>query len=302
MYLFHKTIDGWDSWGQVFQSINVFRGVAREIQRRHNLPAEEITNLTPGTNAVFRTGDTVMKIYAPAESGITSDDTELIALLHAQAVGVAAPRVIAHGEIADKYVFPYIVMEYIPGEEARHVIHSYSPEQKTIFARHMREITAKLNVPLQGDTALNKVRDNIIDNSRWKIFPPEMRRGAVKYKSGVSSSGCVFVHGDLTGDNILVCGDGTPIAIDFGDSQMAPPDYELMPICFDLFRMDPIMMEAYFGNYRSDAFTRRLTGAALLHDYGGNGVEDCICRRLDVPISSVTSADELFRLIKLLLV
>lgn len=67
---FHGKIENWSDWGCVFQSIPAFDGLIREIFRREALPCSGISNLTPGTNAVFRVGDYVIKIFFPMESGL----------------------------------------------------------------------------------------------------------------------------------------------------------------------------------------------------------------------------------------
>lgn len=68
--LFNRTITNWDDWARVYQSIPAFESIVQEILVREQLPIFKIEHLTPGTNAVFRAGDIVVKIYAPAESGM----------------------------------------------------------------------------------------------------------------------------------------------------------------------------------------------------------------------------------------
>ncbi|MDR0641084.1 MAG: hypothetical protein LBG07_01325, partial [Treponema sp.] len=69
-YLFNGEINNWQDWSRVFQSINSFSPLAEFIFAKENIPFLEIKNLTPGTNAVFKVGGNVVKIYAPIESGI----------------------------------------------------------------------------------------------------------------------------------------------------------------------------------------------------------------------------------------
>ena len=89
--VFEKTIDGWQSWGDVYTDCAAFAPLVRAIYAREGLPVpEEIGGLTPGTNAVFRCGDTVVKIFAPPESGFDSARdfaVEKAMLAYAQAQG-----------------------------------------------------------------------------------------------------------------------------------------------------------------------------------------------------------------------
>jgi hypothetical protein len=70
MNLSTAQINNWQEWGEIFQSIPAFTPLVEYILRKENLPSVKIENLTPGTNAVFKVGDYVVKIFAPAESGI----------------------------------------------------------------------------------------------------------------------------------------------------------------------------------------------------------------------------------------
>ena len=82
MSLFTEEINNWQAWEDVFQSIPAFSPLVEHILKRERLPIAKIENLTPGTNAVFKAGEYVVKIFAPADSGIdqTLDlQTELFA-------------------------------------------------------------------------------------------------------------------------------------------------------------------------------------------------------------------------------
>ena len=76
--------------------------------------------LTPGTNAVFRIGSRVIKLYAPRETGMDQSPdrlTELRASRLALERGVRAPSVLAEGICRDRYEFAYLVTEYIGGPD-----------------------------------------------------------------------------------------------------------------------------------------------------------------------------------------
>ena len=90
---FTATIDGWTSWGRVFQSIEAFEPLIRHILSQHALPIAEIEHCTPGTNAVFKVGDLVVKIFAPKESGFETESdyqTELFGIARSNRMGVSA--------------------------------------------------------------------------------------------------------------------------------------------------------------------------------------------------------------------
>ena len=62
MSLFTAQINNWDDWGKLFQSISAFTPLVEHIFHKENLPYANIENLKPGTNAVFKVGEYVIKI------------------------------------------------------------------------------------------------------------------------------------------------------------------------------------------------------------------------------------------------
>jgi hypothetical protein len=120
---FNDTLNGWDSWSRVYDSTTAFSSLGEAIFLKEGLNVKEnIQNLTPGSNAVFKADNLVIKIFAPAESGFNTEfdyKTELSVMKFAMQNGIAVPEVIAFGEISDRYLFRYIIMKYVPSEIQR---------------------------------------------------------------------------------------------------------------------------------------------------------------------------------------
>lgn len=93
---FAKTIENWTDWGAVYQDIPAFLPLTRAIFAKEGLPPiRETARLTPGTNAVFRADDFVVKIFAPKESGLDAESdfqTEQAAIRRAESLGIATPK------------------------------------------------------------------------------------------------------------------------------------------------------------------------------------------------------------------
>lgn len=68
---FSETVESWQDWGRIYQSIPAFEPLVKEIFRRESLPWEPLSPLTPGTNGVFRCGNLVVKVFFPKEAGET---------------------------------------------------------------------------------------------------------------------------------------------------------------------------------------------------------------------------------------
>ena len=63
MNLFKERIENWQDWENVFCSVAAFTPLIEQIFRLENLPFAGVENLKPGTNAVFKVGGYVIKIF-----------------------------------------------------------------------------------------------------------------------------------------------------------------------------------------------------------------------------------------------
>ena len=95
LYIFTEQITGRQDWEKLFQSITAFTLLVEHILTKENLPLSAIENLTPGTNAVFKAGDYVVKIFAPDEAGITGVgadfEIEAYGIRRANALSIPTP-------------------------------------------------------------------------------------------------------------------------------------------------------------------------------------------------------------------
>lgn len=269
---FHETISCWDDWGRVFQSIPAFSALTEEIYRREQLPFAPLQNLTPGTNAVFQVGNTVAKIFFPKESGLdpTPDfQNEAAVCGWLTARGIPTPRLLAQGKLPDKYLFYYILTEFSQGQEAGGWLEAASAEQKVRFAGELQKVLCKLNCPADDLLPAIDLKERAIHNSRLAALPEtlqqEMRQRALR----CDLSQRVLVHGDLTGENLLVTPQGTLTVIDCADACLAPAWYELAPIVFELFRCESVLLREFAGEGQEE-FLEQVLDAVCLHDFGAN--------------------------------
>lgn len=61
MSLFTEQLNNWDDWGKVFHSIPAFKLLVEYIFNKESLLIAEIENLKPGTNAVFKVANMLLK-------------------------------------------------------------------------------------------------------------------------------------------------------------------------------------------------------------------------------------------------
>ena len=278
MSLFTEQINCWHDWGRVFRSIPAFTPLVEHIMHKENLPSAKIENLTPGTNAVFRVGGYIVKIFAPAESGIdqTPDlQTELFAAQRANEIGVSAPKMAAYGFVDDKYRFAYIITEYIEGVEFAEAVRAMTDGQKITVGRKLREVTDKMNIPCEAFNGIDVINDKG-RYRRWDKYPENFKAERLAYLQSHNYGEKVFVHGDLCGDNILLTPGGNIYIIDFADAVLAPKVYEHALVAVELFDLDRTLLQGYFSNYSSDELTDICFNGLLIHDFGGDIVEQHI--------------------------
>ncbi|MCL2372363.1 MAG: aminoglycoside phosphotransferase family protein [Defluviitaleaceae bacterium] len=276
MQLFNETITNWDDWGRTFQSIPAFAPLVEHIFRAEGLPFCQIENMTPGTNAVFKVGAYVVKIFAPP--GLGQDfgvdvNVEIFGMKLAEAQGVPAPRLLSDGLVQDKYPFRYMVMDYMPGRLFDDIEGELTYEQKFTIGQKMRAITDKLNVKCEEFTSLD-VLEHAINNEDWREegFPESLLAERLAYLRGlrIPSSKKVYCHGDLHGGNILVDGEMNVYIVDFADAMFAPREYELLYIVSSLFCFQRPYMLGFFGDYAADDIAELCVKWLPIHAWGHN--------------------------------
>lgn len=268
--LFRERIENWKDWGRVYQSIPAFSDLAREIYRRENLSFTPLQNLTPGTNAVFRVGNTVAKVFFPKESGLDPAPdfhNEAAVCGRLTETGIPTPRLLAQGILHDTYDFFYLITEYAEGREAGDWLSEASPEQKRSFVRQLKDILCKLNCPAKGLIPSIDLLKRAVENHRLSALPPALAEELRDRARGLDLSQKVLVHGDLTGENLLVTREGKLLVIDCADACLAPAWYELGPIAVELFRCDPFLLREFAGEQKEE-FVKRLLDSISIHDFG----------------------------------
>ena len=295
--LFQETITNWQDWGRVFQSIPAFTPLAREICRREGLPWRPLSPLTPGTNGVFRCGDLVLKIFFPKESGLDPEPdfrTETAACRQAAAWGVPTPQPAAQGMISDKYDFYYLATAYSPGKEAGDWLSAASPAQQERFVEQLKELLSRLNHPSLGLLPDRDLRREARENPRLEKLSPKLRKDLLARLETLDLENPVLVHGDLTGENLLVGEDGSLTVIDWADAHLAPDWYELGPIVFELFQGDGQLWRLFAGK-DPEGFLEQLLDCLCIHDFGPDFLVQWAQRLEREPFTALEEVQELLR-------
>ncbi len=279
MYLFDRDISNWVKWGEVYQDIDAFSLLIKHIFKVEGLPLMDVKNTTPGTNAVFDCGRYIVKIYAPPETGISGSEyrSELEALRRASMQNVPAPHIFACGVVVDKYDFNYLITEKISGTEATKIILGLSYDEKFQFVKKLNQLLAGINT--RAPLAQAELKTKVLHNKRWDIFKEPVREQVKKIAESMKFMNMVYVHGDLTGENIIMNKDKITL-IDFSDARSAPHYYEYPPIVFELFNHDKTL-SGLFAQGKGD-FVEDLFLGTVLHEFGANFVKDICLNHLHI--------------------
>ena len=276
--LFNYDICGCDSWGEIFQKIEIWEPLIHHIFAKEKLRVSKIENLSPGTNAVFKSGDYVVKIFAPKESGFdVSMDyaTELYSLSFVRSLKILTPKIITHGIIRDTYDFSYIIMEFIKGVMFDEASLNFTDNEKYFFAKRLREITDLFNKPCEDFNGI----DVLLDQGRyrrWSIFTEKFRDDRLEYLHNHNFGTKVFVHGDLCGDNLIIDNKNCIYILDFADSVLAPIVYEHAHLATVLFGFNTNYLNGFFGKYSTNELVDLCFDGLLMHDFGADIIREKI--------------------------
>lgn len=240
-------------WGDIFTDPAVWRNVVAEILDRHGLGP--VTNLRagyPGSHAVFIVNEAlVVKIYAPFWEQTAPVERDLLAVVAGAGI-VPVPQVLAEGSYhAAGHEWPYIVMDFMPGERLGDVWPSLPQQARARVAAQLGAILRRLHsLPHEAESdasartqpwlaTLRRDWDGFLERQiagavahhrRRESLPPGLLAHLANYLAGarplllapapgsqtsrpwIGRPQILFLlHGDLTADHALLRVDGKDV-------------------------------------------------------------------------------------------
>ncbi|MCL1913719.1 MAG: aminoglycoside phosphotransferase family protein [Eubacteriaceae bacterium] len=291
MGLFKYKICSWADWEKIYDNPESFLPLVRHIFERECLPFNMVETLDPGTNAVFKVGSLVVKIFAPKQAGMsvgTNFAIESFGMEWAKSQGVGTPNIVASGFVEDKYTFLYIIMEMASGISFAKTSETLSFDEKLVVGQRLRDICDKLNKPC-GDFGSIDVVENAINYNEWHGYPQtfkEERLGKLAMMD-IDKQARVFCHGDLNSDNVFIDRSSLVLSlIDFADAVFAPAGYEHALVACELFAFEAPYMQGFFGSYIIDEIVDLCATWLPVHDSG----EFVLANKIG-PLSEIASFD-----------
>lgn len=136
-------------------------------------------------------------------------------------------------------MFSYIVTEYIDGLSYETAKRKMISEQRYETGRRIRTLCNKKNIPVDHFVYMDILKE-AKENPRWSVWKESFNQERIKYYYESKFFSEVFVHGDLSGNNIILK-DGVLYMIDFGESITASVQYEYA----EIFRFDSAFRRGY---------------------------------------------------------
>ena len=200
-------------------------------------------------------------------------------LMKKSRIGIHIPHLICASFIQDKYLFRYIIMDYIDGKDAKDTLKNFTHSEKVEFVCQLKENLKRMNTKFVGKYPAFDVKERIFTNTRWNILSNKVVTQARKLVNNYDMQNQVYVHGDITGDNVMINEKRMLYLIDFADGRIAPKEYEFPPIVFDLFDFDMVMINEFIGGQDAKEFVEECFYGILMHEFGAYFVK-IICERV----------------------
>jgi len=201
-------------------------------------------------------------------------------------LGLATPKLVASGQIHDRYIFRYLIMEYVNGVSLSKLYGKLSAIDKTNISKQLREFTDKMDV--KSEEFNTHKLFSISAEKRWSNLGYEFNLQRRDYINNYTIQQSVYVHGDLNPDNILITNNLKICVLDFADALVAPIELEYAGLICDTLKFDKIFINQYFGEYNKNELAEICLYGLLIHDFGYNIIIDNIGN-----VNEITTLDKL---------
>jgi hygromycin-B 7''-O-kinase len=295
-------VQTWTKWGQMFTDVAQWTPAVSEICRQEAISYRCIEAGYPGTNAVFILDQAwVVKIYAPFCREDFAHERELYPLL-SRNPQIPVPCLRAAGILSDRIEWPYIIMDYLPGQPLREVRHQIDRTNRAEIGVALGQMVRELHrTPLQEIHSLNSSWDHwrhfrqgreascVEELQRVGVLAAQVLDEVPAFLQSVLGAGrqmpLVLVNGDLTEDHILLRRQGgrwvVSGLIDLADSLIGEREYEWVAPWLSAFGLDGEWMRAFVQTYDPDTrlddkWLNRALAFTFIHQFGALCIKDVL--------------------------
>jgi len=309
---------GWHNWAEFFTDTAVWRPVVRRICRETAVsPARHIAAGYPGSCAVFVVDEAVVvKLYPPMFQADFARETAVYEALNGRLPHI--PRVLAAGVYDDRIAWPYLILEFCPGQPIRELHDLLTADDRRGIGAELGEMVCRLHQTPVPPSMVRSWADWTAflqaNRTRTLAFLRQKRPFAAARSDDIVEEIARFLRGqegdwlkerplcllnaDLTQDHLLL----TPTAsgwrisalIDWADAEAGVPAYEWVPLWYGLCRQDTDLFQAVLSACQAaftldEAFKRRLLTYTFLHRFGGEIVQDALDQQGNPPVANLAA-------------
>jgi hygromycin-B 7''-O-kinase len=271
----------------------LFKKAAIDIATQHHLPNESLSSFE-GTNIVFSHGKSrVIKIFPPLHK--SHFDNEVLTMKHLHnKLSVQTPKIEYVGEIDH---WPYIVMSQLEGTLLEGLWETLNHSNKIIIIRELGSLVREVHsIPTEGLEAIdchwkkfiNQQLTQCVARHQETGLPNILLHDIPQYLNSIKDilptiKKPVILTGEYTPMNFLVKQEAGVWhihgLIDFGDSMLGLPEYDLLGPGAFLIQGDKILLREFLSSYgysseeMTNALSHKLTALMLLHRYSRLNVQ-----------------------------
>lgn len=239
MDYFKNQLDQWADWQAAIVSPTVFEALIQQIYRSENEPFKTPEAVADDFAAVFSVGSTQIAIFPPmsvTDQTRNRYQTEKFSLGRLARLQVTAPILLHAGFIFDQYQFYYVIYRPLIGLSLAEFINTAEPLAKSTVGRQIGTALKQLNTEVAN---FNQVDAAVLaDQADWSDLGPAFATERQAYLLAHPVEMTHFVHGQLTGENIIVTA-GKVGFQQFQTAVAAPAETELVPLVLQAFKGAP---------------------------------------------------------------
>lgn len=277
------------NWGDLMTDVHLWQPVIMDICSAIDLdPGTELAPGYPGSCAVFVVDNkAVVKIFPPLFANDFAVELAAYEYLHEDVEAI--PSLLASGIYSDRIDWPFLVMQFSPGEPIRTLYAELAPLEKLLIARQVGQVLQTVHQaavdrqqPFTSwpDFLHQRFSGCLSEIGETMLLPDallsEIELFLTQMVPELEGEPAVLVNADLTDDHVLLIQEEgrwrLSVIIDWADAEIAPSTYEWIAAWFGFCGMDAAMFQALIAAYSpgqqiDKLFCRKLLAMTFLHRF-----------------------------------
>ncbi|EQM53824.1 hypothetical protein N692_13950 [Lactiplantibacillus plantarum EGD-AQ4] len=260
---FQQQINAWSDWQGLQMNALAFEPVLQKIYASENEPYKTPEPVADQFAARFTIGPTEIAIFPPSDVMAETRayyQAERFGLTRMARLNLGAPRLLHAGFVFDKYQFYYVIYRPLQGITLTEFCATAKPLAKSTLGRQIGTMLTQLNTEVAAFGPENSAVGD------WQVFGNDFAAERKAWLAQYQVTPNQFVHGNLTGDNLIVTSGELGLQR-FSTAHQAAKQTELVPLILDAFNGDAELLAGFKATYQTgDLATDLMLGLLLRSD------------------------------------